>query len=74
MTKSYFTFGQKHKHTIKDKVYDKDCVVEIYGEDGEENRKKMFETFGAKWSFAYDKKPDMSFYPRGIMKLAGGLV
>ena len=67
--KSYFTFGQSHVHSVGGTTFDKDCVVEIEAESAEKAREKMFYFFGAKWSFQYDKKPDMSFFTRGIIKL-----
>jgi len=69
MSKHYFTFGQVHVHSVNGKTFDKDCVVEITAEDGNKARKKMFDTFGAKWAFQYDNKPDMKYFPRGIMTI-----
>ena len=69
MKKFYFTFGQSHTHSCNGKTLDKDCVVEIKAKNSDEAREKMFEFFGDKWSFQYDKLPDMSFYPRGIIKI-----
>lgn len=69
MKKYYFTFGQAHIHYHKGKRYDKDCVVLIEAEDSNEARDKMFKTFGPKWSMQYNNEPDMSHYPKGIVKL-----
>jgi len=66
MEKYYFTFGQNHSHAIGGITYDKDCVIEIEAESENVARDKMFETFGDRWSMAYNEKPDMSFFPRGI--------
>ena len=68
MKKYYFTFGQTHIHSVNGKTFDKDCVVEIEGSFGE-TRDKMIDHFGIKWAMQYDKLPDMSFFPRGILKL-----
>ncbi|MEK6884499.1 MAG: hypothetical protein AABY22_33010 [Nanoarchaeota archaeon] len=67
--KTYFTFGQIHTHSVNGKTFDKDCVVEIKAESRSKARKKMIDTFGYRWSLEYRKLPDMSFYPRGIIKL-----
>ncbi len=69
MKKYYFTFGQSHAYAYGGRTFDKDCVVEIEAENKDDAREKMFEIFGAKWSFQYDKLPNMSFFPRGIMKI-----
>lgn len=62
----YFTFGQVHRHIYKKQIFDKNVVVYIAGKNA---RKKMFEIFGSVWAFEYDKKPDMKFFPRGIIKI-----
>lgn len=65
----YFTFGQSHAHAYGGVTYDKDCVVSIDATDKEEARTKMFDAFGPKWSMQYDNLPDMSYFPRGVIKL-----
>lgn len=69
MKKWYFTFGQAHAHSIGGVTYDKDCVVEIEADTSVDARKIMFDTFGDKWAFGYDTKPQMKYFPRGIIKL-----
>ena len=69
MNKYYFTFGQVHSHVLNGKTFDKDCVVEIEAKDNGKARKKMFDYFGSEWSMNYQKKPDMSFFSRGIIKI-----
>jgi hypothetical protein len=65
--KAYFTFGQCHEHIINGVAFDKDCVVEI---ESSVPRQVMFDTFGNKWAMQYDDTPpDMSHFPRGIIKL-----
>jgi hypothetical protein len=66
MKTSYFTFGQNHVHKINNIIFDKDCVVMIQSENPIDT---MFEVFGEKWAMQYDKEPDLSWYPRGIIKL-----
>lgn len=65
----YITFGQTHTHRIPNHTLDKDCVLAVEAESQEAARKKVFELFGPKWSMFYDKKPDMSYFPRGIITL-----
>lgn len=67
--KTYFTFGQIHTHSFNGKTLDKDYVVEMETKTHVEARKKMFELFGQKWSNQYDKKPNMNFFPKGIIKI-----
>ena len=68
MSKYYFTFGQDHRHELNGMILDKDCVLEISASCVFEARQKMFDIFGQKWSNVYIKKPDMSFFNRGIFK------
>lgn len=65
----YFTFGQIHLHRVNNKTFDKDCVVEIHAESKEAARKEMFRVFGQKWANQYEQKPDMEYYPRGVITL-----
>jgi hypothetical protein len=61
---SYFTLGQVHTHSYNGKTLDKDYVLYVPG-----GRKRMFELFGDKWSMEYKEKPDMKYYPRGIIEV-----
>ncbi len=69
--KTYFTFGQVHRHEIDGTVFDKDCVAMIEAEDYEAARHIAYELFGAKWCFAYPESEldhiNLSYYPRGII-------
>lgn len=68
--KEYFlTFGYVHSHYIDNKILDKDCVVKLRANSISEARKKCFDNFGNKWAFINGRKPDMSYFPRGIIKL-----
>jgi len=69
MKKYYFTFGQIHTHRYNGQTLDCDTVVLIEETDTTLARKKMFELFGNKWAFQYNEKPDMSFYPGGVVKI-----
>lgn len=48
MPKYYFTFGFGQKH--------ENCFHVINAPNSEKAREKMFERFGKKWAFQYDKK------------------
>ena len=66
---TYFSFGQNHAHAKRGITFDKDCIVAIEAPSHDKARDIMFKEFGKKWSFQYDTLPDMSFFPRGIIKL-----
>jgi len=65
----YFTFGQVHIHEYNGKILDKDIVVEIESISYSTAREKMFNLFGDKWFTGYQEKPDMSYFPRGVIKI-----
>ena len=67
--KYYVTFGQVHVHSVAGKTFDKDCVAIIRGEDKEKAREKAFEIFGDKFCFLYSKAPDMTYFPRGFLRI-----
>ena len=69
MVKTYFTFGQNHAHRYNNITLDKDIVIEMSTKTHEQAREKMFELFGQKWSQQYDDKIDLSYYPRGMLKI-----
>lgn len=66
--KTYVTFGQEHIHRINGKIFDKDCVAVVNGD-----RDKVFELFGAKFSFEYPeerwKEDKMKYFPRGYIEV-----
>jgi uncharacterized DUF497 family protein len=72
----YFTFGQAHVHALnfgkadaETVFFDKDTVVEIEADDDGEARDLMFRFFGKLWAFMYREAPDMSYFPKGIIRL-----
>lgn len=65
----WVTFGQIHIHKIDGNFIDKDCVVEIQAENESDARATAFGLFGGLFCFVKAFEPDMSFYPRGIIKL-----
>lgn len=70
MADFFLSFGQTHAHAIPGHpTFDKDTICVITAESNEAARKIAFDTFGAKWCFIYEEKPDMSFFPRGLIKL-----
>lgn len=66
MKETYFTFGQKHVHSVNGKTFDKDCVALIRSIN-EDPRDIAVRIFGLEWCWQHDKVPDMSYYPRGII-------
>lgn len=76
MTNTYVTFGQAHRHEINGDVFDKDCVAVIEHKKTENGRELAFKYFGPKFCFEYSQrefehhvKPDMGFFPRGLVKV-----
>ena len=70
MNEMYITFGQNHVHRVNGKTFDCDCVAVIKCKDRKEGRELAFEYFDDKWCFEYfEKIPDMSFFPRGLIKV-----
>lgn len=69
MKKYYLSFGQVHRHTFGKIVFDKDCLCEISADSEEEVRTRAIRTFGLKWHRVYADKPDISYFPRGVIKL-----
>ena len=70
--KTYVTFGQIHRHTIDDVVYDKDCVALIESDTSKRGREIAFELFKGKFCFEYPEKYfnlDMKHFPRGIIEV-----
>ena len=63
----YFTLGQDHAHRVNNVTLDKNIVVKITSEDP---RSRMVELCKTKWAFEYNEKPNMSYYPRGIVDLS----
>ena len=65
---SWFTFGQDHAHRINGTTLDRNIVLKITAEDP---REVMFQYFDTKWAMEYDKEPNMSYFPRGVLELPG---
>ena len=68
--KSWFTFGQSHRHEIQGKVFDKDTIVEI---ESVNPRETMYAYFGDKWATEYTYYPSQldigCYYKGGIIVL-----
>lgn len=69
MKSFYITFGQIHTHSISGKTLDKDCVAEIQAENRGEAHDMAMKIFNKLFHNCLEEKPDMSFYPRGIIKI-----
>lgn len=67
--KFYITFGQIHVHSINGKTLDKNCVAEIEADNKSEAREKANNYFNKIYHNLTEEIPDMSFYPRGIIKI-----
>lgn len=64
----YITFGQSHRHTRLGKVFQKDVVMRVKGEDNEiDARGLAWRLFGSVWAFSYDKEPPMELFPDGFI-------
>lgn len=69
MNKYYITFGYAHIHGVAGQTIDHDCVVEVEAGDSADARQKAIDLFGTKFCTIVQEKPDMSYYPRGIIRL-----
>lgn len=67
--KFYISFGQIHIHLINGHAIDKDCLVELEAGSRLEARMRTMVWFKGIYHNVYDKLPDMSFFPRGVIKL-----
>ena len=69
MKKFYISFGQSHAHAIAGKTFDKDCIAVLEAENSVRAHDKAMEVFKQKFCFVYDHVPDMSYFPRGLIKI-----
>ena len=67
--KFYISFGQVHEHTANGKQFDKDCICVVDAPDANAAAKQAFDTFGPKWCMCYPEVPDMTRFPRGLIRL-----
>ena len=67
--KFYVSFGQAHVHSINGHTIDKDCIVEIESDSREKAHRKVMDMFDGVFCFLHNDMPDMSYFPRGIIKL-----
>ncbi len=69
---TYGTFGHGHAHSVNGKTFDKDCVAVIESNSQEEGREKAFKIFNTTFFVEYyNKLPNMSFCPRGLIRVDG---
>lgn len=68
---SFFTLGQKHEHDIPGlRKMDRNTVVKMITRGLScSPREAMIELCGREWSREFDEKPDMSFYPGGVVRV-----
>lgn len=76
MTKHYVTFGQVHRHTIGNKIFDKDCVARFDAPDATVGRQTAFDLFGGVFCFEYhghewerQEERNLSYFPRGYVDI-----
>jgi len=73
METTYVTFGQVHKHTIGDAIFDKDCVATISCKNASEGRQLTADAFGDKFFTTYHESEfdmdSMKYYPRGFLEV-----
>ena len=71
LNKYYITFGQNHTHTIAGKNFDHDTIAVIEAENEEDLANKAIEFFGSRFDNYYNEfeKPDLEFYPGGLVYL-----
>ena len=69
MKNYYISFGQAHAHSVGGKTYDKDCIALLKAESKGDAHDQAMEIFKGVFCFVYDKEPDMSYFPRGIIEL-----
>ncbi len=69
MKSFYVTFGQVHTHSINGKTIDKDCVVEMTAKDMDSAIEECNGIFKKIYFGVYENIPDMSYFPRGIIKI-----
>ena len=67
--KFWISFGQRHKHSINGKTIDKDCILEVEAATRREAHENAMEMFNKEFFTCYDKLPNMSYFPRGVIKL-----
>lgn len=68
MKTRYFSFGQKHTHSLNGHTLDKNCIVKITAENP---RDVMVDYFKSEWCFEYTDftDEDLKYYPRGVYNI-----
>ncbi len=67
--KFYISFGQIHTHSISGFTIDKDCIVVFEADSKAIAHKRAMDIFDKKFHNVYEKKPDMTFFPRGLINI-----
>lgn len=68
----WITLGQAHAHVLNGRTVDHNVVIEIEADDYPQAMRKANEWFGDQYANIYPQKPDMKYYPGGIVKTSGG--
>lgn len=68
-TTFYITFGHGHQHQYAGITLDKDIVGAFKALDEDRARAWAQASFGLKYSRVLTERPDLSFFPRGMMNL-----
>jgi len=69
MKEFYISFGQSHTHSHNGKTLDKGCIGIVKAKTYEEAHDWAMKTFKGVFCFCLISKPDMIFYPRGLINL-----
>lgn len=67
--KYYISFGQSHTHSISGRTIDKDNIVVIEAANYKKANEYAHAVFDKKFCMIYEKEPDMSYFPRGLINL-----
>lgn len=65
----YISFGQAHAHSISGKTLDKDTIAVISADNKRDAHEIAMKAFNGVFCFVYEEKPDMSFFPKGLVRI-----
>ncbi len=65
----YITFGQVHTHSVSGKTFDKDTIAVIEADSIQSGHDTAMRVFDKKFHRALGDKPDMSYFPKGLVQL-----
>ena len=67
--KVYITFEQIHTHSINGKTFDKNCIGVLEADNVVDGYCRAMNLFNKQFHRALGEKPDMSYFPRGLIEL-----